>query len=183
MEFIQEVIAHNLAKMREERRLSLGKVSELTGVSKAMLAQIENGKSNPTVTTLWKIANGLQVSFSAFLKEIDKPQIKKVDINQLNPVVDNDGNYLVYSIYPFHPESNFEIFTVELKPGFSHKSEEHRGVEYILIQRGTLTIEVQGEKFELSTNKAIKFNANTEHIYTNSSDEMVTFFTIISYPN
>ncbi|MBS4207244.1 XRE family transcriptional regulator [Bacillus sp. FJAT-50079] len=183
MEFIQEVIANNLAKLRKKRGLSLDSMSELTGVSKAMLAQIENGKSNPTVTTLWKIANGLQVSFSGFLKEDDKPQIEKININELNPVIDNDGNYHVYSLFPFHPEKKFEIFTVDLKPGFSHLSEKHTGEEYVLTQRGTLTLDIQGERFELNTDETIKFNANTEHIYINSSDELVRFYIIIFYPD
>jgi XRE family transcriptional regulator, regulator of sulfur utilization len=183
MELIQEVIANNLVKMRKKRGLSLDKVAELTGVSKAMLAQIENGKSNPTVTTLWKIANGLQVSFSVFLKETDMPQIEKININQLTPVIDNDGNYLVYSIFPFHPEKKFEIFTVDLKPGFSHISEKHLGEEYVLIQRGKLTLDIQGVKFVLTTNETIKFNSNTEHIYINSSEELVRFYILIYYPD
>lgn len=182
MEFIQEVIANNLAKMRRERGLSLDNVSELTGVSKSMLAQIENGKSNPTVTTLWKIANGLQVSFSAFLKEVDKPQIEKINRNELSPVIDDDGNYLVYSIFPFHPEKKFEIFTVELKPRFRHIAEKHTGEEYVLMLRGTLTLDIQGEKFELNPDEMIKFNANTEHIYINSTEELVRFYIIIFYP-
>ncbi|MFJ8244374.1 helix-turn-helix domain-containing protein [Peribacillus asahii] len=183
MEFIQEVIANNLAQMRKKRGLSLDRVAELTGVSKAMLAQIENGKSNPTVTTLWKIANGLQVSFSAFLKETDKPQIEKININQLNPLIDDNGNYLVYSIFPFHPEKKFEIFTVDLKPGFRHISEKHIGEEYVLLQQGILTLEIQGEKFVLNTDETIKFNANTEHIYINSSDKLARFYIIIFYPD
>ena len=183
MEFIQGVIANNLAKIRKSRGMSLDNVSELTGVSKAMLAQIENGKSNPTVTTLWKIANGLQVSFSGFLKENEQPQIEKINKNELNPVIDDDGNYFVYSVFPFHPEKKFEIFTVDLKPGFRHVSEKHTGEEYVLIQQGTLTLDIQGEKFELSPDEAIKFNANTEHIYKNSSDEVVRFYIIIYYPD
>ncbi|MFD1779180.1 helix-turn-helix domain-containing protein [Fredinandcohnia salidurans] len=183
MEFIQEVIANNLATLRKKRGLSLDNVSELTGVSKAMLAQIENGKSNPTVTTLWKIANGLQVSFSGFLKENEKPQIEKIKMNELNPIIDDDGNYFVYPLFPFHPEKKFEIFTVDLKPGFKHVAEKHTGEEYVLLQRGTLTLEIHGEKFELNPDETIKFNANTEHIYINSSNELVRFYTIIYYPD
>lgn len=66
MDDIQAIIAMNLVKLRKNRNLTLDQVSELTGVSKAMLGQIEKGKSTPTVTTLWKIANGLQVSFLYF---------------------------------------------------------------------------------------------------------------------
>lgn len=182
MDYIQNVISTNLAKIRKNRGLSLDSMSELTGVSKAMLAQIENGKSNPTVTTLWKIANGLQVSFSAFLKETDKPHFEKINMNELNPVIDDDGNYLVYSIFPFHPERKFEVFTIELKPGISHISEKHIGEEYIVIQKGTLTLNLQGVEVKLNSNEAIKFNADTEHIYINTTEELVRFYMIIFYP-
>ena len=67
---IQKVIAKNFATLRKQRGLSLEKVSELTRVSKAMLSQIEKAKSNPSVSTLWKIANGLNVSFSTFMKAL-----------------------------------------------------------------------------------------------------------------
>lgn len=38
--------------------------AELSGVSKAMIGQIERGESSPTLSTIWKIANGLKVSFT-----------------------------------------------------------------------------------------------------------------------
>ena len=49
------------------------------------------------------------------MKETEKPQIEKININQLTPVIDKGGNYLVYSIFPYHPEKKFEIFIVEFK--------------------------------------------------------------------
>ena len=63
MEPIEETIANNLVHLRKKRGLSLDKVAELTGVSKAMLAQIEKGKSNPTVTTLGKLPMGCKYLF------------------------------------------------------------------------------------------------------------------------
>ncbi|WP_156288777.1 helix-turn-helix domain-containing protein [Oceanobacillus salinisoli] len=182
MEPIQDIIAYNLVNIRKERGLSLDKVSNLTGVSKAMLAQIEKGNSNPTVTTLWKIANGLQVSFSSFMKEIDKTKIEVVDLKAITPAVDDEGNYQVYSIFSFHPEKKFEIFSVHLQPGHTHQSEKHLGEEYILIQSGKLTLEIQGEKYTLSPNQFIHFKANVEHMYSNSGEEPVHFHNIIYYP-
>ena len=49
MEDINAVLAENLRRMRENRRLSLDAVARLTGVSKSMLGQIERGEVNPTV--------------------------------------------------------------------------------------------------------------------------------------
>ena len=51
---LNEIIAVNLKRLRAERGFSLGKLSELSGVSKVMLSQIEKGESNPTINTLWK---------------------------------------------------------------------------------------------------------------------------------
>ena len=56
-----QIIAENIKRIRTEQGLSLGQLAELSGVSKVILSQIEKGNSNPTVNTMWKIANGLQV--------------------------------------------------------------------------------------------------------------------------
>jgi transcriptional regulator with XRE-family HTH domain len=61
------VVAQNLRRMREDKKLSLDRLAELTGVSKSMLGQIERGESSPTISTIWKIANGLKVSFTSLL--------------------------------------------------------------------------------------------------------------------
>ena len=67
MEDLTLLVAENLKRIREEKRLSLDKLAELTGVSKSMLGQIEHGESSPTVATVWKISNGLKVSFTTLL--------------------------------------------------------------------------------------------------------------------
>ena len=64
MQDIPPNVAEALKSLRTERGLSLSQTAELTGVSKAMLGQIELGKSSPTVATLWKIATGFNVAFS-----------------------------------------------------------------------------------------------------------------------
>ena len=64
-------LAWNLQMIRDEPSLSLDKLTDLTGVSKSMLRQIETGQSSPTIATLWKIANGLQVPFTALLREAE----------------------------------------------------------------------------------------------------------------
>ncbi len=64
MNSIEKQVAENIKRLRKVRNYSLDQLSSMTGVSKGMLAQIEKGSSSPTITTLWKIANGLQVSFT-----------------------------------------------------------------------------------------------------------------------
>src|SRR6478752_6698247 len=181
MDAIQDIIAKNLVKLRKNRNLTLDQVSELTGVSKAMLAQIEKGKSSPTVTTLWKIANGLQVSFSVFMKE-DTPDVQKVSIKQLDPITDNKGDYLVYSFFPYHPEKKFEIYIVTLKPGCTHESKTHLGDEYLLVKEGKLLVTVGMQEHKVQSGDALQFSGSTPHSYTNSSKETASFFLLMYYP-
>ena len=63
MEDLNLIIGNRLKTIRNNRNLSLSEVSEITGVSKAMLGQIVRVKSNPTVSTLSKIAYGLKIFF------------------------------------------------------------------------------------------------------------------------
>ena len=63
-------IAKVLRSRRAERGWSLDRAAQETGVSKAMLGQIERGESSPTVATLWKIATGFSASLSSFLEPV-----------------------------------------------------------------------------------------------------------------
>ena len=60
LENIGHIVAENLKRLREERKLSLDAVAKCSGVSKSMLGQIERGVTNPTISTLWKLATGLK---------------------------------------------------------------------------------------------------------------------------
>ena len=66
---INQIIAENLRRLRTERNLSLGQLSTLSEVSKVMLSQIEKGETNPTINTVWKIANGLKVTYTMLLEQ------------------------------------------------------------------------------------------------------------------
>lgn len=91
MKDFNTIIGNNLKKIRNQKKLSLDKAAEQTGVSKAMLAHIEKGKSNPTVTVLWKIATGLNVSFSYFMQEYEE-EILYVSNKELERIT---TNYLI----------------------------------------------------------------------------------------
>ena len=66
-----KIIAVNLKKLRTERNLSLGALASISGISKTMLSDIEKGNSNPTINTVWKIANGLKVPYTKLIDGVD----------------------------------------------------------------------------------------------------------------
>lgn len=63
------IVGENLHRLRTQKNLSLEALSKLAGVSRAMLGQIELGKSTPTIRILSRVAAAFGVPFSAFLAE------------------------------------------------------------------------------------------------------------------
>jgi len=127
------IIGKNLNNIRKQKNLSLDKVAKLTGVSKGMLAQIEKGISNPTITTLWKIATGLNTSFSYFMEEKCR-EILYVSYDDIKPIIDLDEKMRAYPLFPYDNSRKFEVFTIELEPGCNHQSLPHNeGTEESII--------------------------------------------------
>ena len=176
------VIGNKLKDIRNKRNLSLDEVTKLTGVSKAMLGQIERGQSNPTVSTLWKIATGLKVSFSLFIEE-KQDDLKVIDQSDISPIIEDNNRMKLYPIFPFDANKGFEIFTIELEPGCNHISTPHNdGVEeYIIVTEGKIEINIKDEIFILQKGSSIRFMANSPHTYKNVNQDRAIFQNIILY--
>lgn len=176
------VIGDNLSQIRKERGLSLDQVSSITGVSKGMLAQIEKGKKTPSVTILWKIANGLKVSISDLMKE-NQSEVTILSLEKSNMLVEDDGKYRTGSFMPFNTETKFEVLKMELDPGCIHRSSPHAfGVmEYVFVSTGNLEIDINDDHYEINSGQGIAFQGDVKHIYKNHGKEMVRTFIIIYY--
>lgn len=183
MKNLNSVIAKNLKRIRDERKLSLEKASDLTGVSKSMLGQIERGESSPTVTTIWKIANGLKVSFTALVNSPDSDTVI-VKHSDLEPLVEDNGRYKVYSIFPYENNNHFEIYSLVLEKGSYYNSNAHwdNTEEYITVFDGELTVLVDGKEYTIKKGDSIKFTADKPHAYHNSGNELTRISMVIYYP-
>lgn len=178
---LNNIIAGNLNRLRTERQLSLGKLSEICGVSKVMLGQIERGESNPTINTIWKIATGLKVPYTHLIDEPIESDIciPKEDAKEQ---VALDGKYRIYCYFTSHVNRNFELFTVELDADNTYESHSHgeKTQEYIIVYNGQLSLDVNGTKHILNVGDSIVFDSSKPHCYSNLSDQMVKM-TIINY--
>jgi transcriptional regulator with XRE-family HTH domain len=182
MKELNMIIGENLKDVRKKQNLSLDETSELTGVSKAMLGQIERGQSNPTVSTLWKIATGLKVPFSEFMKK-SQTDYEVVSLKNIDPILECGENMKIYTMFPFNSEDDFEILYIKLKSNSIHKSKKHRDEvkEYVFVIDGILEMKIGSETVILKRGEALKFNANIDHEYSNFSDKECLFQNLIVY--
>lgn len=175
LQFKQRVATH-LKTVRNERKLSLDAVAKLTGVSKAMLGQIEREESSPTIAKLWQIASGLETSFSAFFgQEQDEEQ------GNLH-YFPNDPNMQVKSVFPYSKAVNFEIHEITLKAHHCQESlpHAHGVIESIIVLEGELEVLADGSWHAISQGGKFRFYADQPHSYRAVS-ETVVFQNIVSY--
>lgn len=162
--------------------LSLDRAAKMTGVSKAMLGQIERGESSPTVSTLWKIAAGLHITFSRLLGESSE-EYKVTGMEDITPVLEADGGMALYNIFPFDPVSGFDYFCIHMKPGCRYESPSHLNVleECIFVTEGSLEMTINGTVLNLARGQSVKFKGDARHTYANPGDRETVFQNIMKY--
>jgi len=179
-------VSKNLKRIRKAKGWSLDKTAKASGVSKAMLGQIERGESSPTVTKLWQIASGLEVSFSSFITPNSSSELESLfrDANIMREENLNEG-FFVSVIFPFEPSVGFEVYELGLSQNYQHLSEPHNyGVtEHILCISGKMAVFFDDNWHELGPGQAVRFNAAQRHGYKNIGKEKAVFHDIIHYPN
>ena len=189
---IQDIPAHDpvkdigktLKRIRFERNLTLENVADATGVSKAMLGQIERGASNPTISVLWKITTGLQLSLSTLFTEPIRKYNAVHILNDMTPVYDENKKMTSYILFPFDPVNGFEYSYVTLQPGALHQADSRNTnaiEEYLIITEGTLSLSVGDQDFCLEAPSKINFHASVPHVYVNNTEKPVVFQCIMKY--
>lgn len=179
-----KIIAVNLKDLRTERNLTLGQLSKISGISKAMLSDIEKGGSNPTINTIWKIANGLNVPYTRLMESIEKEAMVIRKSERMVQTGETD-HYRIYCYFANTPIRNFELFYVELDAYSSNATIGHskRAQEYIYIIQGELVLHTEMGDHMLSAGDAFVFDSSINHTYINRQDFLLSFIVINFYPN
>jgi len=177
-------LAATLQRLRGEFGWSLDRAAAETGVSKAMLGQIERGESSPTVATLWRIASGFRTPLSAFIEPPPalpaKPLFRAADALRGRPASDA---MWVAPLFPYEPSFGFELLELTLAPGYERRSEPHLAgvVEHVIVVRGRMQILVDGRWRTLGEGEAVRFPADRPHGYRNPGDEPAVCHNLICY--
>lgn len=179
---INLTVAQNIKTIREAKKLTLDAAAKQTGVSRSMLAQIEKGDVNPTISVLWKIANGYKVSFTS-LTNANNDEVVVISSKTTPPLIADDGKYINYPIFTFNEQRLFETYRIEIAPDGVLSAQPHLAgtEEYITVFDGSVDIIVEDEIYHLQKGDSIKFKADTNHGYKNAGDNTVFLSMLIYY--
>ncbi len=179
---INRTVAENVKRAREEKKLTLDAAAAVTGVSRSMLAQIEKGDVNPTISVLWKIAGGYKVSFTSLVEQT-REQPVLIRGAGAEPIVEDGGRYLNYPTFTFDREKSFETYRIVIRPGGHLEAQPHLpgSEEYVTVFGGTAEIGVEEASYRLETGDSLHFAADRAHSYRNPGDTAAQLSMLIWY--
>ncbi|OUR77266.1 hypothetical protein A9Q83_11185 [Alphaproteobacteria bacterium 46_93_T64] len=187
MENPTEHLPQNLKCLRDRKAWSLSKAACETGVSKAMLGQIERGESSPTIATLWKIATGFDTSLSYLMErratDEERKSVLSKDANLIRRAIAEDG-MLVAALQTYDPDLGFDFLELTFPDGYERHSEAHKtGVtEFVVVLDGEMEVQTEGEWYKLRKGQSLRFHGDLGHAYRNNSGAAATVHCVIHYP-
>jgi transcriptional regulator with XRE-family HTH domain len=176
------VVGANLRRLRGQRGLTLDKLAAASGVSRAMLNQIELGQSAPTINVLWKIARALDVTFSALISAGGKGSVvlRAAEARRLSSA---DGGFVSRPLFPGDAPRRVELYELRFAPGKLERGEPHPPgtVEHLVVSAGALELTVGAERHQLDTGDAIVFEADVAHSYQNRGERPAVAYLVMTY--
>lgn len=177
------VVGGNLRRLRVKRGLSLEKLSRLSGVSRAMLGQVELGQSAPTINVLWKISTALGVPFSALIGSKAAGGVTVLRSEHAKVLSSHDGRYRSRALFPFDEPRRVEFYELRMDPRSEERAEAHAPgtTENLVVAAGAVEIEVEGVRHLLRAGDAIVFEADAPHAYRNTGEGEALMFLVMTY--
>ncbi len=179
-----DALARNVRRLRGERGLTLDDLARRAGISRSMLIQIEQQRVNPTLATLVRLAEALDVGLAEL---VELGSQRRVRVIRRDDVVElwaspggGSGRLLVGSDQLDH----IEFWDWRLEPADVHEAEAHLPgtAEIIHVLEGDLTLEVDGESHEAAAGESVIFSADADHSYGNHGAGPLRAFMIVITP-
>ena len=176
------VVADNLRHIRGVRQISLPSLARQSGVARATLYQMEAGRANPTIDTLFSIATVLGVTLGDLVEPRDTPQLEIIRASEGTRV---NGEALEARLIRRLPNSGavFELYDLTIQSGTRTEAHEHlAGVfEHVLVHAGRLLAGPVGDPCLMSSGDYLCFGADRHHLYE-AFEEPVRATLLMEYP-
>ena len=174
-------VGQRLRVLREERGISMRALARRSGLSANALSMIERGLTSPSVSTLNKLANALEVPITAFFRQepvreqvVFRKAADRTRVPFMRGLMEGLGGELFVG--------RMEAFLLTLESGGSSGPHGmiHTGHELVFCLRGTLEYEVDGQRYLLEPGDNLIFAAQLMHRWRNPGDAVTNAIVVIS---
>ncbi|UCD98654.1 MAG: helix-turn-helix domain-containing protein [Chloroflexota bacterium] len=174
-------VGNRLRELRQERSLSMRSLARLSGLSTNALSMIERGKTSPSVSTLYKLSEALEIPITAFFRT-EPPRLTIVYRNQ------NErsrvqfqrglweglgGESFIGRVEPF-------MLTLEAGATSGPHGLVHSGHEFVICLKGQLEYEVEEQRFSLAPGDSLLFASRLRHRWRNPGKSVSNVLFVLS---
>jgi len=170
-----------LKQLREERGMSIRELSRISGLSANALSMIERGRTSPSVSSLYRLTDALQVPVTAlFRQEQAREPIVFRSMATRSNVPFTLGVWEGLGGESF--TGRMQPFMLTLESGAESGKEKivHTGSEFVMCLRGKLEYEVEGKIFTLEAGDSLLFAARLTHRWCNPGTSVAKAIIVLS---
>lgn len=170
---VSSQLGKTVQRMRKAFNLSLSELSEQSGVAKSIISQIERNETNPTLTTIWRLAQALDVSIERVLQAADDdPFIERTSRGDTPMLVSDDGRCRLAIIGWIKTVDWLQWYDVQADPGGRLDSDAHQrgSIECLSVTEGEMTVEVAGGVERARAGETLRYRCDRPHAIINHGE-------------
>lgn len=183
LEPLAPAVGANLRRLRIKRGLSLQRLARRSGVSRAMLSQIELGHSAPTINLLWKVARALDVTFASLVAQRTDTATVVLPAREARLLTNQGGTFTSRALFPLGERRRAEFYQLRLKVEGEETAHPHTAgtIENLVVAEGVVDLDVAGAIHRLDVGDAIQFSADVIHSYRNAGSADAVMYLVMTY--
>ncbi len=165
-------LGRTVQRLRKAYNLSLSDLSEQSGVAKSIISQIERNETNPTLSTIWRLAQALDVSIERVLQGTeDEPFVEKSSRGDTPILVSEDGKCRLAITGWIKTVEWLQWYDFSADPGGVLASDPHQrgSIECLSVLEGELEVEVAGVVETAKAGETLRYRCDRPHLIRNRS--------------
>lgn len=159
-------LGKTIQRLRKAYNLSLSELAEQSGVAKSIISQIERNESNPTLATIWRLSQALDVSIDRVMASADEGAfIDETEAADTPILMSEDGKMRLAIIGWIKTVEWLQWYDVHSDPGGQLESEGHQrgSVECLSVLEGCFEVEAGGETRIVEAGGTVRYRCDRLH--------------------
>jgi len=171
---LAEKLGQTILRLRTADKMSLGDLSESSGVAKSMISQIEKNETNPSLATLSRLSQALGTSIEAMVSQGNNGSalVQKTEIQDTPLLKSKDGLCELRIIGSIDTVQWVQWYDFRAKAGGVLESSPHPdgSVENLTILAGEVLVEVEDESWNAKAGETLRYRGDLPHKITNTGN-------------
>ena len=166
-------LGKTVQRLRKAYNLSLSELAEQSGVAKSIISQIERNETNPTLATIWRLSQALDVSIERVLTASEEePFVEKISRGDTPILVSDDGRVRLAITGWIKTVEWLQWYDLQAEPGGALESDPHQrgSIECLSVLTGELEVEVGGAVNRARAGETLRYRCDRQHTIRNVSD-------------